>query len=106
MAPGAEPKVAVADDLKAAHMEDSDFSISKEEVAQLDPRIQKLVNQYHELPAFERRFGFRAPIVWFNVIGFTFLHAAVLCWRATLAPWLCGIVGSFFCSCICSVDWG
>lgn len=77
MAPGAEPKIA-ADDLKAAHMEDSDFSISKEEVAKLEPRIQKLVNEYHNLPVFERTFGFRAPIVWFNVVGFIFLHAVAL----------------------------
>ena len=90
MAPGAEPKLAAGEELtNAAYLEDSDFSVTKEEVAKLEPRIKKLIQEYHNLPAFERTFGFKAPIVWFNVVGFIFLHAVALlaCYYGPLATW-------------------
>lgn len=90
MPPGPEAKLA--NDVcstNSAQINYSDFTISKEEVECLEPRLQKLVHQFHDLPTFERAFGFKAPIVWFNVVGMFFLHSVALlaCYFGPKATW-------------------
>ena len=57
---------------------DSDFSLTENEIAKLDPKLQRMVKEYQNLPAFERRFGFKAPIVWMNIVKMFLLHAMAL----------------------------
>lgn len=41
----------------------------------LSPKIRALIKQFDNLPWFERTFGFKAPIVWFNVYVALLGHA-------------------------------
>ena len=52
----------------------SDFSTTEDEAANLEPKLQNLVKDYQNLSAFERLCGFKAPIVWPNVVKMLVLH--------------------------------
>ena len=68
---------------------DSDFFVTEDEIATLEPKLQRLVNEYQRLPAFERWFGFKAPIVWPNVVKMLLLHGLALLgiYYGTTATW-------------------
>lgn len=59
----------------------------------LSPKVQALIHQFENLPWFERTFGFKAPIVWFNVYVAVLGHvlavfgAVVYGPRATWGSW-------------------
>ena len=67
----------------------SDFSISEDEIAKLEPKLQRLVEEYQSLPAFERWCGFQAPIVWRNVAKMLILHgiASLALYYGPKATW-------------------
>ena len=67
----------------------SDFSVSEDEIAKLEPKLQQLIKEYQSLPVFERWFGFQAPIVWRNVAKMLILHgiASLALYYGPKATW-------------------
>ena len=64
---------------EASYSTNSNFSTTAEhEMAKLEPKLQRLVKEYQCLPAFERRYDFKAPIVWRNVVKMSVLHGIAL----------------------------
>ena len=55
----------------------------------MEPKLQKLIRDYRNLPTFKRAFGFSAPIVWSNVVYLTILHLVALlgCYFGPKASW-------------------
>lgn len=80
----------------------SDFSITDAEIATLDPKLHRLIKEYQCLSAFERRFGFKAPIVWRNIVKMLVLHGLGLLglYYGPTAAWKSWIffMFLFFCS--------
>ena len=75
MAPGSSIKVKQsvypADSLTSSS---SQPYIEKDDTSQLSPKQQKLMKEFKNLPWFERRYGFKAPIVWRNIAVAIFAH--------------------------------
>ncbi len=71
MAPGSISKAPVPEtesfDAPAVKVPSSTSSDADADVSTLSPRVQALIHQFEHLPWFERTFGFKSPIVWFNV---------------------------------------
>ena len=67
----------------------SDFSISEDDIAKLEPKLQRLVKEYQSLTAFEKWCGFQAPIVWQNVAKMLILHgvASLALYYGPKAAW-------------------
>lgn len=77
MAPGSVSKISppepsTMDSLPSSTACDTDV------LHTLSPKVQKLIYDFEHLPWFERRFGFKAPIVWFNVYVAVVGHLMVL----------------------------
>lgn len=68
-------------------------TVASADTSTLNPRIQLLVEKFDHLPWFERTFGYKAPIVWFNVmvalIGHVLAVYGVVCYshKASWASW-------------------
>ena len=71
MAPGSVSKVTTPEPYRPSTQDSTSTTTStardSDVVETLSPRVQKLIHQFEHLPWFERTFGFKAPIVWFNV---------------------------------------
>lgn len=68
MAPGSPSKMAATEAYHPGMTSGiTSPSTSSADVSTLSPKIQTLIKEFDNLPWFERRFGFKAPIVWFNV---------------------------------------
>ena len=69
MAPGSISKVTTPEVRHAptTHPVSSTATCPVTDTSTLSPKIQKLIQEFDHLPWFERTFGFKAPIVWFNV---------------------------------------
>lgn len=96
MAPGYPSKM---DDSTPYHSGSSsssntDSSAAAEGTSNLSPKIQRLIAEFEHLPWFERTFGYKAPIVWFNVAVALFGHLLALYgairygYQATWASWV------------------
>lgn len=65
-----------------------------DDLKSLSPNVQKLVQDFEQLPWFERTFGFKAPIVWLNVVVAIFGHILAIyggiCYgpKATWSSWV------------------
>ena len=69
MAPGSVTN-SVKDKTEAYHAPTptkSSSAANPPDISTLSPKIQRLIHEFDHLPWFERTFGFKAPIVWFNV---------------------------------------
>ena len=49
-----------------------------EDLTALSPKVQRLIEEFENLPWFERTFGYRAPIVWYNVLVATVGHMVMI----------------------------
>lgn len=95
MAPGSISKVSPPEPCHAPTTLTAD---ARSETSTIDnglpPKVQKLIKEFENLPWFERKFGFKAPIVWFNVYVAVVGHALALCGaivygpQATWASWI------------------
>lgn len=60
------------------------------DVSNLSPKIQQLIKEFDHLPWFERTFGYKAPIVWFNVVVALIGHILAVygtIWYGPYAKW-------------------
>ena len=68
MAPGSRTQVASAEASDTITSSGDKPSVSAQDNNSLSPRIQQLIKEFDNLPWFEQTFGFKAPIVWYNVV--------------------------------------
>lgn len=80
MAPGSVSKISPPEPYRSSPRDsmatatDGDTDV----VDTLSPKVQRLIHQFEHLPWFERTFGFKAPIVWFNVYVSVVGHMLVM----------------------------
>ena len=79
MAPGSSVKVdSGSHEVAPASTSQQTPAYREIDIQSLSPRIQKLIREFDNLPWFECTFGFKAPIVWFNVVVAIIGHSLAL----------------------------
>lgn len=73
MAPGPQPKTGDVSDKPVTRL--TSDSSQEQPRAEFDLKTQKIIKDFHNLGWFERACGFKAPLVWRNIVLFTVLHA-------------------------------
>jgi len=87
MAPGSVSKASAPEPY---HSPEPASAISESaEVGTLNPKVQRLIKEFDNLPWFERTFGFKAPIVWFNVYVAVLGHLLALYGAVAYGPKAC-----------------
>ena len=96
MAPGSISKMSSPEALQPSTTSHSSSTSNPAapDISTFSPKVQKLILEFENLPWFERTFGFKAPIVWFNVYVAALGHCLALYGaivygpKATWASWI------------------
>ncbi len=104
MAPGSISKVASPEPYHSPTMPPkvACAAPSAVDTTTLSPKAQKLIKEFENMPWFERKFGFKSPIVWFNVyvavVGHILAFGGALIYgpQATWSTWIAYLVFYLF----------
>lgn len=99
MAPGSTSKVSSPEPYHSTVPAKATSPPISADISTLSPKIQRLIHEFDHLPWFERTFGFKAPIVWYNVAVAIFGHVLAVYGGLVYGPqasWRSWILYLFF----------